>query len=302
MRNGGFMYPDSSLKEKVSHGTALQPITSMHFETGRGTSYPDHFFVERHWHDTVEILYIVNGEFSFEINLENYLLKEGDICFLNREDLHQITGHGSGTVHDVLIFDPKILDFSYPDELEENIISPFLTHRQILSPVMHPDHAGYSAVLSLFQEIAETAAKKPSDWYILCKLMLLRLFCAIKELKFFVTAEVALSASDKIKIDRYKKLVSYIEDHYPEQITLDQLGAVISCNTQYLCRFFREITGTSPVQYLIGIRIEHACTLLRETKKPILEIGMDCGFENASYFIRKFRQLRGCTPKEYRKL
>lgn len=91
-----------------------------------------------------------------------------------------------------------------------------------------------------------------------------------------------------------------METNYPHTITLQDLGNVVSCNPQYMCRFFREITGTSPMQYLISLRVEHACSLLRRTEKSVLEISLDCGFENVSYFIRKFRQLKGCTPGEYR--
>lgn len=294
------MYPDSSLKEAVSHGTAQKPITGIHFCTGKGTPYPDHFFVERHWHHTVEIIYILKGEFHFEINLENYLLKTGDICFLNGEDLHQITGIGSDTAHDVLIFDPLILNFSYPDELEEQIIAPFLARKQILPHIIHPSDSAHTSICPVFQQIMELSVRKSSGWYAECKLLLLRLLCIMAEQHLLVTAENSITASDFIKIDRYKKLVSYMEEHYPEPVTLEQLGNVIACNPQYLCRFFKEITGTSPVRYLIERRIEHACKLLTETGKPILEISLDCGFENASYFIRKFRQLKGCTPKEYR--
>lgn len=295
------MYHDSSLKEKVSHGTARRPIAGIHFDTEKDNISPGPFTVERHWHDTVEILHIVKGEFSFEINLENYLLKAGDICFLNPEDLHQITGHGPSTIHDVLIFDPRILDFTYPDELEEETVAPFLARARNLPHVIHPENAGYRTILTLFQRLSALTSEKPSGWYILCKLTLLGLFHAMSENQLFVTAQASMSASDKIKIDRYKKLVSYIEAHYPEPVTLEELGSVVSCNTQYLCHFFKEITGTSPIQYLIGVRLEHACSLLLETEKPILEIGLDCGFDNASYFIRKFRQRKGCTPKEYRR-
>lgn len=114
-------------------------------------------------------------------------------------------------------------------------------------------------------------------------------------------ADSAWSAADKQKVSRYKEIVSYMETHYAEHISLQDLADVVACNSQYLCRFFKEITGSTPIQYLIACRIEHACTLLSDTTMSVLEISMECGFDNVSYFIRKFRQLKGCTPNQFRK-
>ncbi|MDO4305412.1 MAG: AraC family transcriptional regulator [Eubacteriales bacterium] len=294
------MHPDSSLKENVTHGTIRKPITGIHFYTGPETPYPEYFFVGRHWHHTIEILYIAKGSFLLEINLEEYSLQEGDICFLNGEDLHQITGKVRDTRHEVLIFDPKILAFSYEDEFEEQVLAPFISRRQILPHVLRTSDVNYEILKPVILQLMKISYEQPSGWYVSCKLLLLRLIASMYEHNMLLPADEMLSASDKLKIDRYKKLVSYMEEHYSHPVSLQELADVISCNPQYLCRFFKEITGTSPVQYLIACRVEHACTLLEETTDPILDVSMDCGFDNVSYFIRKFRQLKGCTPKEYR--
>ena len=79
------------------------------------------------------------------------------------------------------------------------------------------------------------------------------------------------------------------------------MADTISCNSQYLCRFFKEISGVTPTQYLIHYRVEQASAQLLATSKPVTDIALDCGFENISYFIRKFKEIKGCTPREYRK-
>ena len=109
------MNQDISLKENIHYGTKEHPISRLHFDTGAGTPYPEYFFVARHWHHYMEILYIEKGSFEFEINLQNFTLSQGDICILNPGDLHQIKGNSSDTKHNVILFDPCILDFSYED-------------------------------------------------------------------------------------------------------------------------------------------------------------------------------------------
>lgn len=296
------MYRDSSLRENVAHGTKKNPITGIHFETADDVLKSDYFFVGRHWHPNVEILFIVKGSYLLEANLENYLLNAGDICFLNSEDLHQITGQSAGTIHDAVIFNPRILDFSYIDEPEEDVIAPFLSRKLLFPHIIRPSDKQYSSLKPYIEKLFTLTLKKPSGWYMQAKIQLLMLLDYMAAQKLLLpAAEDTLSSVDRQKIERYKTIISYIEEHYADPVTLQQLADAIPCNSQYLCRFFKEITGTSPIQYLISCRLNHACTQLTDTAKTVLEISLDCGFDNVSYFIRKFKEEKGCTPKEYRK-
>lgn len=72
-------------------------------------------------------------------------------------------------------------------------------------------------------------------------------------------------------------------------------------NPQYLCRIFKQITSLSPIDYVNYLRIEQACTLLTTTTMPIIEIALDCGFNDCSYFARVFQKRKGVAPSEYRK-
>lgn len=295
-------YLDPSLKEHASHGTKEHPMIGLRFEAGTNSLYPKYFFVDRHWHHTIEIILIVRGTYEFEINLERYTLSEGDIAFLNSGDLHQITGLEEHTLHEVFIFNPELLAFEYPDTLQTDILQPFLKHDIIFPHVLHPNDALYNILCPKIQMVLRDSLSKNDNWYISCKLQLLDLLCTMYFHHFFLQKNDVLSSYDRQKIARYKKIISYMEAHYSENVTLDQLAEIAGCNSQYLCRFFKEITGIPPMKYLIQYRIEQACEMLRDTTKTGLEISLDCGFDNVSYFIRKFKELKGCTPKEYRRL
>ena len=294
------MYPDLSLKEDVIHGTREHPVSVLHFTAGKGTPYPERFFVKRHWHDYVEILFIIKGDYLVEINLQEHLLKEGDLCIMNSGEPHQITGTGTDGIHDVILFTPRILDFSYADEWEENYIAPFLKRTLMFKNILHPEDAGYEPVLSVFQKAAAAGLEQKPGWYIPCKLRILEFFSLAVREQMLLPAEKLMSAASNRKITRYKTIVTYMEKHYQEPLSLQQLSGLISCNDQYLCRFFREIAGVSPIRYLISYRLERACSLLLHTAQPVTDIALECGFENISYFIRKFREEKGCTPREYR--
>ena len=187
----------------------------MQFRTGPGTAYPQHFFVGRHWHHAAEILFITKGSYLFEINLETYRLNAGDICFLNSGDLHQITGLEADTTHEVVIFDPHILEFVYPDEVQEQVIAPFLNHERIFKNTLCTEDPIYPCAAPLIQRLLRLAAKAKHNWYLSCKLLLLELLSVMTEVGFLQQKDLAWSAADKLKVSRYKEIVSYIEKHIP---------------------------------------------------------------------------------------
>ena len=69
----------------------------------------------------------------------------------------------------------------------------------------------------------------------------------------------------------------------------------------YLYRLFKDITGTSPQEYLLDYRIRRACSLLKDTKLPVSDIARSVGYDDSLYFSRLFKQKKGRTPTQYRK-
>lgn len=294
------MRHDISLMEKIRHGTKEQPISRLHFDTGQGTPYPEYFFVERHWHHYMEIIYITHGSFECEINLENYTLKEDDICIFNPGDLHQIKGNASDTKHEVLLLDPCILEFSYEDELQEKCINPLLNQLALLPNIYRSGSSIHTVIFPKIRELINLSSENKTAWYSFSKLMILDIITSIFTGGFMLAAQNAYSPTNQKKIQNYKSVISYMEKNYADPVSLQDLADTIPCSSQYLCRFFKDISGISPIQYLLNYRIKKACLMLETTNKPILEIALDCGFENVSYFIRKFKELKSCTPKIYR--
>ena len=294
------MNPDINLKEKVQHGTTHHPITGLHFANGKNTSYPEYFFADRHWHSQVEILYFTEGRFEVEINFTKYFFEEGDICILNGEDLHQIKGISDHTAHDAILFDEHILNFSYMDEFEEKCIQPILNNTYLFPQSITKDDEIYTKVIPCMKMLVESAIKKESGWYINSKITLLSFLALLYNSDKFIAAEREGGSSYGKKVSYYKTVVSYMEQHLEEHVTLEDLAAAIPCNSQYLCRLFKEVSGLSPIQYFISLRIKKACYLLSHTSLGVLEIALECGFENFSYFIRAFKKQMHCTPGEYR--
>ncbi len=99
-----------------------------------------------------------------------------------------------------------------------------------------------------------------------------------------------------------RSMKKYIEDHYMEEISLNQLAEELEMNASYLSSVFRKETGMTYSDYLIRYRIEHACKLLVETNWSVSEIATQSGYQDARYFSKQFLKQVGLKPSEYRKL
>lgn len=109
------------------------------------------------------------------------------------------------------------------------------------------------------------------------------------------------------KVDVYQKddhlnsLVSWVEKHYAEKITIDQAAERMHLSRYYFCKYFKKMTGVTFVHYLSQVRIYHAIMMLLSGKSAS-ECAVECGFENLSYFIQQFKHHTGCSTREYLKL
>lgn len=100
--------------------------------------------------------------------------------------------------------------------------------------------------------------------------------------------------------ERMTAVYDYILHHFNEKISLRQVSAVAYLSPEAFCRYFKKHTRKSFSQFLIEVRIGHACRLLHEGRWSVQEISVRSGFNNLSYFMRKFKAIVRKTPAEYR--
>ena len=96
-----------------------------------------------------------------------------------------------------------------------------------------------------------------------------------------------------------KRMLQYIQEHYTEEIFLSQIAESAHIGESECLRCFRSMIVCSPLQYVKQLRLQKAAELLLSTNLKISEIGMQCGFQEMSYFAKEFRAVKGCTPRDF---
>lgn len=98
-----------------------------------------------------------------------------------------------------------------------------------------------------------------------------------------------------------KMVRDYVQNHYAEAVTVDDMAAEIHFSANYIRTIFKEGTGQTILEYITNYRFERACELLKQPKYKVKEVSNLVGYENASYFCSVFTKRFGMTPNEYRK-
>jgi AraC-like DNA-binding protein len=110
----------------------------------------------------------------------------------------------------------------------------------------------------------------------------------------------SFSITDKTHQQYISEVVSYIDQNFNEDISLDEISRHAYLSKYHFSRIFKKHTSYSPYQYLIAVRLEHSRLLLRTSNYPITEIADRCGFKRLDYFSSVFKRKFMCSPSQYR--
>ena len=296
-----------SLKEPGPHGTKEFPCAV--YQT---CAAQKGMLVKHHWHDEAEILYFSGGDFRLEINMEPCPISPDCLYFINPGELHSIWAEKPCSLGEkAVVFDIGILNFDAYDPAQMQLLKP-LHNRTLLFPrCLTPDHAAFLPVRDAFLDILHAferqsteadapesrAGTKELARQLLIKSSLLRIFALLCSHQLFTPVE---KDHDK-RVERIKATLTFIKENYREKIYIRDLAGVVNMNEQYFCRFFKKALGRSPMEYVSEYRIKQSLHLLEETDLPVMDICLECGYNNLGNFLREFKKQTGTTPLQYRR-
>ena len=228
-----------------------------------------------------QIFYGVSGSGEFFLDGERAVLRPGQIAVLEPHMNHgyQSSG-GDWTVHYV----------GFEGDACIRILNCLRLSRQGIYSLADPGL--FLSHLSALEQLASVS--KPQ--HILCSKELYNLLLDLSGGVRRLPMSQAEEGSGLVK-----EIILYLEDHFAQDLSLDDLSAHFHKTPEYLCSVFKSVTGETIMHYLRRIRIHHAKVLLMESPDTgIKDISRSCGFGSVSYFGRVFRETTGYTPQGYR--
>ena len=246
-----------------------------------------------HWHPLFEIVHVFQGQ--FHLQLDNCLLElnAGDTALIQGG----LTHGGAPSPNEDCIYECILIDletvFSHSTRQYEQALTDLLNSK-ILVRNFFP--ASFTDINQLIDQMLDLLRSKPKSYALSLYGCTYLLFGALFSQNYYRKNTVS---KESRRFSSLKPVFSLIEERYNENLSLTTLARCANLNPSYFCRYFKEFTDRTPMDYLNYYRIEVACEQLSYTDKTITEIAHSCGFYDSSYFIKVFRHYKHMTPTEY---
>lgn len=274
--------------ENVPHGTMDFPV-GIH-----DTKYADGFRLYPHIHRELELLVLTKGCGTMYIDGKEYYLKEGDGVFVNSCQLHLgVRANDEPCEFFAVVFAPEFIGGLGGDAIAEKYVFPVINKKISLPTFLSRETQWQRQILDLTCDIHDfnLVGLPLSELSIKAKLL------EIWRLMFLNGEQSATTTNSGI--EKVKTAMEYIRAEFSSPLTLNDMARKSNLNRDYFCRLFSSVMHMTPFTYLLRVRIDNACRLLRDKKLPVSEVAESCGFNSFSYFSKKFKEVMGCTPAEY---
>ena len=250
-----------------------------------GFTYVAHYF---------SILLVYRGEVLTSISGKPVILSPGDIRVFLQDDLHLFQSLSSDTRYVQISLSQDLFGFPKEHFFYQHFVGP-LTNKELDCPrLFRPGDEGYDELHQQMHRLDNT--REGQDSYT-AELFAIATSLCIALLPYCRTGKPVSYPTE----DSVRACLKYMSDHSKEKITLEQLAELTHMHPNYLCTVFKNYTGKTIFDHLTKQRLRRASRLLRSTRRPIQQIAEASGFPSLSFFNRKFREVYGRTPSQYRK-
>ncbi len=250
-----------------------------------------------HLHDYTEITITVSGTAIHNYAGKEYQIKCGDVFVISGDIAHSFHSVSPDfLIHNVMYRPDKV---AFPSEYIQKlpgyqalfIIEP--THRDSARAWLSLNEVQLARTVEIVHKLDEELKTREIGFEGLTYAWLLELLITLSRYYTFSTSE---KAGGFLKLG---ETIAWLETNYHKEFDLDYLSRKAGMSERHFLRMFKKSFKTSPLQYVMNLRIRHACKLLDSGKVNISEAAHATGFEDSNYFSRQFRRFTGLSPRDY---
>lgn len=253
-----------------------------------------------HWHKEVEIILIRSGTVYLGIHDMPIQAFEGDIIFIGSGELHYVLASPES---ERLVFQ---FDISFFQELSFLKNTSCSLHEAIM--FSEPNSQNWSEELhqhvrNLLEQIYEEATQQKDGYSYAIKgylcLMMTLIFRELKHKDQHQMTRIGFNSNQTL--EKLDEIFRYIELHYTQPLTLEEISAHVGFSSFYFTKFFKKNTGITFLTFLNEYRIEKAKWILLNENLPMLDLMERTGFSNSKTFYRLFKQITHTSPSEFKR-
>lgn len=254
-----------------------------------------------HWHDEIELMLLTGGEATFQLDGASCRIKKGDMLVINSGVIHAGTSEAFRECAFIaVVFDPSLFAGMMDAEERHAYLDPLLSRHMALPVRLDTHNDAASSLATAIRTAAEDWLADASGSRAAMSAALLTLLAVSARQGWFVPRDGDRTGGEGLKCARIRHAMHYVQTHSHQSIDVEDMAARVHLSRFHFSRQFREVTGMTPLAYLTRCRMQTAETLLRDPDRRIMDIALDAGFGNASWFIACFRRIHGCTPAAFR--
>lgn len=247
-----------------------------------------------HWHETLELLYPLNGNMNLLLEGERYSLPKNNLAVIESRQAHSTQIDGD-TAMNICVHISKSKLKSYLPEIEQYQISC------IPEKINDAQLRVYTEICQMMSQLTRLYILETPEVHLESEGIILQVLAHLLH-HFGKRSEEIQPESNRFSIDRIHEILPWVEEHYGEPISLTDAANQLNISREYFCRLFRQNLGITFQEYLTGIRLNHVYQDLLHTELSVSEVMEMNGFTNQKNFNASFKKLYGRTPSEVRKL
>ena len=244
--------------------------------------------VDNHWHRSIELLMVLDGEITIAIDNTQYKLSSEDIILINSNTIHSLRSESA-----VMI--AIQIDLSRMNQFDANLDEMVFDCNTVTTDDITKFDGIKFAIATMLNENAHNSKEAQYRSYSLAYYLVSELI-----MNFSVPMTNAIKTQQKYAA-RLTRLLNYIEEHYAENFSLSDLAASEELSVPYLSNFFEKNMGVKFSQYYTSIKLNHALSDLLSSTDSIETVAIRNGFTESHSFVRSFKKQFGMLPSAYRK-
>lgn len=241
------------------------------------------------WHREPELVYVTKGSAECIVNGEELTLEEGGFILLNSEDVHLVRPVGESSCSLLsMIFSLEYI------KMFRNSVDGILFD-------LESDKDVKEKINSLLGDIAKSFENKSSYNSLLQIAYVNHIYYLMLEHCVCYKRLPASSGLPKRDFSYAKTAISYINENYTREITLDEISMIVNLSPSYFSKYFKKVTQISYSEYLANLRLEKAIQDMLENNTSVSAAALRNGFANVKSFITQCKKVYKCTPAQYKK-